>query len=385
MDPDRSTSGGLLNPSPQSKIYYQDSHGRKRTAATALDDPTSLEPPSHRHAPAAAAAPAPPAQHLPSSHDDQPRKVITPGATKAAIARLSALKAQGRGTPSPFQPGSSKAVVAQHHQQQPKSTSKPAAAAAAAPKHPSPPIAAAAAPSGTKVIAPGATQAALARLGSRGLPSQVAPTSHQQPRAAATAAPFHPSNTADTAPKKVITPGATQAALARLASLKSSGGHPHLPPPPQPLFNSNGSGSARGVGSSVGVPSSALPFTATAADYAHGTVVWAKMQSYPWWPAQVQYPTQDQMRLRHSSSDIFIVFYGTADYSWLPISDLKLFRANLPEYSKFAAPKKKSLQGAIDQAWVSLGQPRPDVLGKMAGEAVQPQATGQLGHHHQRW
>ncbi|KAL4539374.1 hypothetical protein Ndes2437B_g02245 [Nannochloris sp. 'desiccata'] len=382
MNQNRSTSGGLLNPSPQSKMYYHDSHGRKRTAATALDDPTSLEPPSHRQPPAAETAAVPPAQHVPSSYDDQPRKVITPGATQAAIARLSALKAQGRGTPPPLKPGSSKAAVVQQ-QQRPKPKSKPAAAV---PKQPSPPIAAAAAPSGTKVLAPGATQAALARLGSRGLPSNVAPTSLQQPGAAVPAATAHPSN--DAGPRKVITPGATQAALARLASLKSSGGHPNLPPPPHPLFDNNGgsSGGGSGVGHDSGknllAPSSAsIPFTATAADYAHGTVVWAKMQSYPWWPAQVQHPLQDQMRLRHSSTDIFIVFYGTADYSWLPISELKLFRANLPEYSKFAAPRNKSLQRAIDQAWVSVGQPRPDVMGKMGTGALKPQqATGHSGH-----
>jgi hypothetical protein len=268
-------------------------------------------------------------------------------------------------------------VTQQQPQQRPKSKSKPAAAL----KQPSPSIAAAtaAAPSGTKVIAPGATQAALARLGSKGLVSGIR---HQQPREGVPA----PNN--DTGPKKVITPGATQAALAHLASLKSSGGHPHLPPPPHPLFNSNGGRSTVGdqVSGALVAPSSALPFTATAADYAHGTVVWAKMQSYPWWPAQVQHPTQDQMRLRHTRNDIFIVFYGTADYSWLPMSELKLFRANLPEYSKFAAPRNKSLQSAIDQAWVSVGQPRPDVMGKMGGGATKPQqATAHLSHHHQGW
>lgn len=46
-------------------------------------------------------------------------------------------------------------------------------------------------------------------------------------------------------------------------------------------------------------------------DYSHGSVVWVKMQSYPWWPAQVQTPSPEQMRLRHDpAKDIFVVFFG---------------------------------------------------------------------------
>jgi PWWP domain len=397
----RSTSGGLLHPSPQSKMNYHDSHGRKRTAESALDDPTSLEQPSHRpHAPAAAV------DQPSSTYDNQPRKVVAPGATQAAIARLSALKAQGRGTPPPSKPITTqcaKPVVAayninthaspqqQQQQQRPKPKSKPANHA---PKQHHAPPAMPAAPSGTKVPAPGATQAALARLGSKGLLSNVTPSS------LATTQPI----VNDSGPRKVPAPGATQAALARLASFKqqssgSGGGAGNLPPasanvsshhhhhaallapPPHPLFSTNNGGSGTLSTSSA----AAAPFTASAADFAHGTIVWAKMQSYPWWPAQVQHPTPDQMRLRHSSSDIFIVFYGTADYSWLPLSELKLFRTNLPEYSKFAAPRNKSLQRAIDQAWVSIGQPRPDVLGKMPGAAVKPPQVAGGHHHHHAW
>ena len=47
--------------------------------------------------------------------------------------------------------------------------------------------------------------------------------------------------------------------------------------------------------------------------------------------------------------------------------DLKPFSHLLPEYTKFAAAKNKALQRAVDEAWVSLGQGRPDVAGKPHG------------------
>jgi hypothetical protein len=368
-------------------MHYHDSNGRKRTAENALDEPTSLEPPSHRRqTPPTTQAPS--SMAPPASYDSQPRKVIAPGATQAAIARLSALKAQNEkaGTP-PLKAPSSKpvttaaAAVSPRSQQQQRSNTKGVSPAVMKPT---------AAPSGTKVLAPGATQAALSRLKGNHSTAPINPP--KAPPAAAVHHHQHPSGPSTEGPRKVITPGATQAALARLASLKSAGGHHHasLPPPTHPLFQTNGTSGGGGGGGSTVLPSS-VPFTATAADYTNGTVVWAKMQSYPWWPAQVQEPNQDQMRLRHTSQDIFIVFYGTADYSWLPLSELKLFRANLPEYSKFAAPRNKSLQRAIDQAWVSVGQPRPDVMGKMA-KAPAGGAVGSLGgqqhhynHHNQGW
>jgi hypothetical protein len=326
-------------------MQYETSNGRKRSAENALDEPVSLEKsPKHRQA-----ALYVPASSVNPSNYTQPRKVPAPGATQAAIARLSALKAQGRG-PSP--PLNSTTLVASNNDK-----------AVSIQQQYTPP--ASAAPSGTKILAPGATQAALARLGSKNMTSINATATGNQ-RAGAVPVQTNVNVNDANGPRKVLAPGATQAALENLAALKNAGGyhhpvnHPALPPPPHPLFNSN-----RGGGGMTAYPTSASSAPTTAADFSHGTVVWAKMQSYPWWPAQVQHPNQDQIRLRHSSSDIFIVFYGTADYSWLPLSDLKLFRSNLPEYSKFAATRNKSLQRAIDQAWVSVGSARPDIMGKI--------------------
>jgi hypothetical protein len=50
---------------------------------------------------------------------------------------------------------------------------------------------------------------------------------------------------------------------------------------------------------------------------------------------------------------------GTADYTWLPMHDLKLFGDHRPEYQKYSSVKNKALQQAISDAWISLGRARP--------------------------
>lgn len=46
------------------------------------------------------------------------------------------------------------------------------------------------------------------------------------------------------------------------------------------------------------------------------------------------------------------------------LQDVKPFSHTLPDYSKLAGLRNKGLQRAIDEAWVALGRPRPDVNGK---------------------
>ena len=334
MQPNLSTSGALLHPSPQNHLPTRDTSpgARKRSA----DDNLDVRP-AQRPSPPAVTQPNGILGGVPRESTPQPRKVLAPGATQAAIARLAELKAQGEmgSAPAPRPP----------------------------PANPSPMPAVPAVPSGKKVPAPGATQAAMARLASRGSASNIASSgSLSQPSPPVHAPPFRPSSSPAAAvfngngsagPKKVLAPGATQAAMARLATLKTagSGSVPAQMSAPAPA-------------TATAMPPSSRPLSSQT-DFSLGTIVWAKMQSYPWWPAQVQRPSAEQARLRHSSTDIFIVFYGTADYTWLPQSDLRPFRINLPEYGRFAGSKNKGLQRAIDDAWVSLGQPRPDVLGKV--------------------
>ncbi len=80
--------------------------------------------------------------------------------------------------------------------------------------------------------------------------------------------------------------------------------------------------------------------------------------------AQVQTPQANHLAIRHGANDLFVVFYGTADVSWVPRKDLKHFSPALPDYTKHAGVRNKGLQRAIDEAWVALGRPRPDVNGK---------------------
>lgn len=99
-------------------------------------------------------------------------------------------------------------------------------------------------------------------------------------------------------------------------------------------------------------------------DYPPGQLVWAKMPTFPWWPGQVQSPQLEHLGIKHGASDVFVVFYGTADFNWVPRKDVKPFSHTLPDYSKHSSLKNKALQRAIDEAWVALGRVRPDVYGR---------------------
>lgn len=186
------------------------------------------------------------------------RRVPAPGATQEAIARLEALKAL------------------QERKSDKNGSTVPAATQRAS-------------ASRKKVPAPGATQEAIARLATL-TPSLHSASSFKsnneapKPVAAAPSVAGAPSvpKEGSTAPRRVPAPGATQQALARLQALKSSGMLPQ----------------AQGDASRH-------------AEIVTGSVVWAKMPSYPWWPAQVQLPsTLEQERLKHGPDDLFVVFYG---------------------------------------------------------------------------
>lgn len=56
------------------------------------------------------------------------------------------------------------------------------------------------------------------------------------------------------------------------------------------------------------------------------TVVWAKLEGYPWWPAQIQeYTTPQQRRLKHGAHDYFCVFLGESSYQWVAPSCVQAF------------------------------------------------------------
>ncbi|KAK9810411.1 hypothetical protein WJX72_010286 [[Myrmecia] bisecta] len=85
-------------------------------------------------------------------------------------------------------------------------------------------------------------------------------------------------------------------------------------------------------------------------------IVWAKLASHPWWPAQVQLPTDQHLHLKHRPGDVFVVFYGDCNFAWVPRSGLAPFAA---DYSLRSKAGNKKLQGAVDAAWAALGRPRP--------------------------
>lgn len=66
-------------------------------------------------------------------------------------------------------------------------------------------------------------------------------------------------------------------------------------------------------GPSAQVPAAGAPRApaAPAAPFAPGDVVWAKLPTFPWWPAQVQAPETKQGRVSgRAPGTVFVVFYG---------------------------------------------------------------------------
>jgi len=113
---------------------------------------------------------------------------------------------------------------------------------------------------------------------------------------------------------------------------------------------------AAAAAASAGGPT---PPAAAAAGFALGEVVWARMLSYPWWPAQVVPPAPAAHRLRHKPDSIFVVFYGDGNCAWLSQRSLDHFGGG--GYAKRAAKAGvRGLQDAIDAGWGALGRPRPD-------------------------
>mmetsp|Transcript_29967 Transcript_29967/g.84546 ORF Transcript_29967/g.84546 Transcript_29967/m.84546 type:complete len:910 (+) Transcript_29967:348-3077(+) len=101
--------------------------------------------------------------------------------------------------------------------------------------------------------------------------------------------------------------------------------------------------------------------------YFPGDIVWAKIGTYPWWPAQVQQAMlQEHKDIPHKATDYFLVFYGDRNVNWLPETSLRPFHWN---YERHSLVKGRNLQSSIDEAWGAMGKDRPVIL---AGEKVNP-------------
>lgn len=108
--------------------------------------------------------------------------------------------------------------------------------------------------------------------------------------------------------KRKPAPGATQAALAHLSSRQNHAG------PTNGHYHHQSTGGASAARAKPRAPSAS---GRGPAKYPNSTVVWAKLPSFPWWPGQIQQPTADNNRLKHTAADQFVVFYGTNRCSYI--------------------------------------------------------------------
>jgi hypothetical protein len=83
-----------------------------------------------------------------------------------------------------------------------------------------------------------------------------------------------------------------------------------------------------------------------------GEVVWAKVASFPWWPAQVEIPQEKHKHLRCKKNDVFVVFFGDNQFQWLPRDKVEPWRC--PEYSERMKTKNKDAQKAINAALADI-------------------------------
>ena len=102
-------------------------------------------------------------------------------------------------------------------------------------------------------------------------------------------------------------------------------------------------------------------------------VCWARLLSYPWWPAVVKHPPPPSaFALRHKPESIYVVFFGDGNCAWLSPRSARQVRRG---YAKRSAKPRKDLQKAVDEAWMALGVERPGVVvaggkGESGGEEL---------------
>jgi len=91
-----------------------------------------------------------------------------------------------------------------------------------------------------------------------------------------------------------------------------------------------------------------------------GEIVWAKVPSYPWWPAQVQVPSEAHEKIRHKKTDVFVVFFGDqSQCSWMKRDKLEPWVCE--DYSARVAKQTKGLQSAVSDALKAIGEDKAQV------------------------
>uniref|UniRef100_A0A7S2YUI0 PWWP domain-containing protein n=1 Tax=Pycnococcus provasolii TaxID=41880 RepID=A0A7S2YUI0_9CHLO len=86
-------------------------------------------------------------------------------------------------------------------------------------------------------------------------------------------------------------------------------------------------------------------------------VVWAKLPSFPWWPAQVQNTPEG---VAEKPGKVFVVFYGDQNVAWVPRKNVTPFDV---DYDARAANGSRGLQKALGAAWTAVGGTAPPASG----------------------
>mmetsp|Transcript_2817 Transcript_2817/g.7281 ORF Transcript_2817/g.7281 Transcript_2817/m.7281 type:complete len:269 (+) Transcript_2817:143-949(+) len=97
-------------------------------------------------------------------------------------------------------------------------------------------------------------------------------------------------------------------------------------------------------------------------DQSVGSVVWAKMRGYPWWPARVapvKHVTSQQLKAWGEDTPVLVEFYGTNNVLWMALQDIVAWRQYSPEsvIKKISKPSVRSkLSAAVEEALVAASQ-----------------------------
>ncbi|KAJ2778421.1 hypothetical protein H4R18_004613 [Coemansia javaensis] len=89
--------------------------------------------------------------------------------------------------------------------------------------------------------------------------------------------------------------------------------------------------------------------------YSPGTLCWAKLKGYPWWPSRIEDAStlsSEVMDSKPRSGRVYpVLFFGSLDYAWMTPENLKPYEENLTRYGSKAKDRKDPLfSNALEQA-----------------------------------
>ncbi|KAJ2777783.1 hypothetical protein GGI15_004398, partial [Coemansia interrupta] len=89
--------------------------------------------------------------------------------------------------------------------------------------------------------------------------------------------------------------------------------------------------------------------------YEPGTLCWAKLKGYPWWPSRIEREkdlTAEVLDSKPRSGRVYpVLFFGSLDYAWLTPENLEPYEENLAKHgSKAKNRKDPSFADALKQA-----------------------------------